>query len=234
MLLAGTGRRPGSIPGYGQTGGRVAAIFATFLCLLALGTTAAATELTLFADGIAAVDEELPFLNNDTFEVVVGIDDVFVLLQYDIDILYDETVIAVEGASQLACRDDGLTCESFPFTIDPTDSNSAEQGRRSAALTVPPDLLSIDPADTGEPNPALFSITFRVIDQLALDESSEIRFGILDQRANDITDASGASLIPALTAANAEIVSLSVIPEPAGSLMSLVALTALAALRSRR
>lgn len=234
MLFASAGRRSGSIPASRQGWDKLGAIAATFLYLFALDTTASATQLTLFADGVAAVDAELPFQNNDTFEVVVGIDDVFELLLYDIDILYDESVISIESASQLACLYDGSSCAPFAFTIDPTNPNSAEQGRRSAALTLPPNLLIIDPAVTGEPNPALFSITFRVIGQLALGELSTIQFGILNQQANDITDASGTSLIPALTDSDAEIVSLSVIPEPTGSLMSLVALATLAALHLRR
>ena len=197
---------------------RLCALLAGALALAFGAVPAGATSFVLTPSVPETSPGVIDVPTGNTFNVILGLDDVTELQAYTLDITYDDAELTFLSAAPIASFE--VFAGSFAakgFTLDPSGDLGSSSGGRASVLAVPPEVLYLDGRTTlpaADARTGIFLLEFEATAPTA-DGLADLTIGILDERANDITTPDG-SILPDLTATS---ISLWVIPEPSTALL---------------
>jgi hypothetical protein len=188
-------------------------------CLVLSPAVAGAAGLTL-SPSVLSVSP------GQSFVVTVGIDSVTEVQGYTLDIEFDAAELTFLGATQLGSSEQNAVpgnFEALAFTVDPSAALSQGNPGRASVLIAPDQagaaqsprsIVFIDGrTNFPAPGPAgLFQLQFQATQDLVLDGADDLRVGLIDLSANDVTSSlrNGGASIPLAPAQ----VSLTDVPEP--------------------
>ncbi|HIF97716.1 MAG TPA: hypothetical protein EYQ54_11930 [Myxococcales bacterium] len=178
------------------------------------------------AAGLTLSPSVLSVSPGQSFVVTVGIDSVTEVQGYTLDIEFDAAELTFLGATQLGSSEQNTVpgnFEALAFSVDPSAALSQGNPGRASVLIAPdqagaaqsPRSIVFIDGRTNVPAPGaagLFQLEFQATQGLVLDGADDLRVGLLDVSANDVTGSlrNGGASIPLAPAQ----VSLTDVPEP--------------------
>jgi len=195
------------------------------IACLALGPSVATAAGLTLSPSVVSVSP------GQSFVVTVGIDAVTEVQGYTLDIEFDAAELTFLGATQLGSSELSAVpgnFEALAFSVDPSAALAQGMPGRASVLVAPdqagatqsPHSIVFIDGRTNSPAPApagLFQLQFQATQGLVFDGADDLRVGILDALASDVTGSlrNGGASIP-LTPA---LVSLTDVPEPSAPAM---------------
>ncbi|MEO2161492.1 MAG: cohesin domain-containing protein [bacterium] len=183
------------------------------------------------AAGLTLSPSVLSLSPGQSFVVTVGIDSVTEVQGYTLDIEFDAAELTFLGATQLGSSEQSAVpgnFEALAFSVDPSAALGQGMPGRASVLVAPdqagtaqsPRSIVFIDGRTNFPALApagLFQLQFQATQDLVLDGADDLRVGLLDVSANDVTSSlrNGGASIPLAPAQ----VSLTDVPESSAPAM---------------